>query len=101
MGKFYFLILPVVFSVVMYDSIILKDIAARHKVRDIDLLKRIIMFLMANTGNAFTAASIIKYLKNEMRRISTETIYNYIDYCKTACFLYMVPREDLIGKRIM
>lgn len=85
----------------IYDSIILKDIATRNRVRDIDLLKRIIQFLIANIGNTFSAASITKYLKNEMRSVSTETIYNYIDYCKNACFLHMVPREDLVGKRML
>ncbi len=83
----------------IYDSIILKDIAARNKVRDIELLKRIIQFFIANIGNTFSASNISKYLKNELRSVSTETIYNYIDYCKAACFLHLVPREDLLGKK--
>lgn len=85
----------------IYDSIILKDIATRNKIRDIGLLKRIIQFFIANIGNTFSAANITKYLKSEMRSVSTETIYNYIDYCKTACFLHMVKREDVIGKKIL
>ena len=85
----------------VYDSIILKDIATRNKIRDIELLKRIIQFFIANIGNTFSAANITKYLKSESRRVSTETIYNYIDYCKTACFLHMVPREDVIGKKLL
>lgn len=85
----------------IYDSIILKDIATRNKIRDIELLKRIIQFFIANIGNTFSATNITKYLKSEMRSVSTETIYNYIDYCKTACFLHMVPREDVIGKKLL
>lgn len=85
----------------IYDSIILKDIATRNKIRDIELLKRIIRFFIANIGNTFSAANITKYLKSESRSVSTETIYNYIDYCKTACFLHMVPREDIIGKKVL
>lgn len=86
----------------IYDSILLKDIATRNKIRDIELLKRIIQFFIANIGNSFSAANISKYLKSEMRGgVSTETIYNYIDYCKTACFLHLVPREDVIGKRLL
>lgn len=85
----------------IYDSIILKDIATRNRIRDIELLKRIIQFFIANIGNTFSAANISKYLKSEMRGVSTETIYNYIDYCKTACFLHMVPREDVIGKKLL
>ena len=85
----------------IYDSIILKDIATRNKIRDIELLKRIIQFFISNIGNTFSAANISKYLKSEMRGVSTETIYNYIDYCKTACFLHMIPREDVIGKKLL
>lgn len=85
----------------IHDSILLKDIAARNKLRDIELLKRIIQFFIANIGNPFSAGNISKYLKSEMRGVSTETIYNYIDYCKTACFLHLVPREDVIGKKVL
>lgn len=85
----------------IYDSIILKDIATRNKIRDIELLKRMIQFFIANIGNTFSATNITKYLKSELRSVSTETIYNYIDYCKTACFLHMIQREDVIGKKIL
>jgi predicted AAA+ superfamily ATPase len=85
----------------IYDSIILKDIATRNKIRDIELLKRIILFLVGNIGNTFSAANITQYLKSEFRGVSAETIYNYIDYCKTACFLHMVPREDVVGKKML
>ncbi len=85
----------------IYDSILLKDIASRNKIRDIELLKRIIQFFIANIGNSFSAANISKYLKSEMRGVSTETIYNYIDYSKTACFLHLIPREDVIGKKLL
>lgn len=85
----------------IYDSIILKDIATRNKVRDIELLKRMIQFFIANIGNTFSASNISKYLKNELRSVSTETIYNYIDYCKGACFLHLVQREDLMGKKLL
>jgi len=85
----------------IFDSIILKDIARRNKVRDIDQLKRLILFFIANIGNTFSATSIIRYLKNEKRSLSTETMYNYIDYCKEACLLHMVQREDLVSKKLL
>lgn len=85
----------------IYDSIILKDIVTRNKVRDIELLKRMIQFFIANIGNTFSSSNISKYLKNELRSVSTETIYNYIDYCKAACFLHLVQREDLMGKKLL
>ncbi len=85
----------------IYDSIILKDIATRNKIRDIELMKRIIQFFIANIGNTFSASNITKYLKSELRSVSTETIYNYIEYCKSACLLHLVSREDVIGKKLL
>lgn len=85
----------------IFDSIILKDISRRNKVRDIDQLKRLILYFVANIGNTFSAASIVRYLKNEKRSLSTETIYNYINYCKEACLLHLVRREDLLGRKLL
>ena len=85
----------------IYDSIILKDIATRNQIRDIELLKRILLFLMSNVGNTFSSTNVVKYLKNEKRTLSSETLYNYIDYCKTACLIYLVQREDIIGKKLL
>ena len=85
----------------IYSSIILKDVAQRNKIRDIELFKRVALYMISNIGNTFSATNITKYLKSENRSMSTETIYNYIDYCKTACLLHMVPREELIGKRLL
>jgi predicted AAA+ superfamily ATPase len=83
------------------DSIILKDITGRYNIRDIELLKRIILFLFSNTGNMFSTTSIQKYLKNEKRTISWETIHNYIDHCKTACLLLPIQQENLSGKQLL
>lgn len=85
----------------VYSSIILKDIAQRNQIRDMEQLKRVLLYFIANVGNPFSASSITRYLKSENRSISTETLYNYIDYCKTACLLHLVPREDVIGKQLL
>lgn len=85
----------------VYSSIILKDIAQRNRVRDIEQLRRLLLYFISNIGNTFSAGSIMKYLKNEQRSISAETFYNYIDYCQTACLLHLVSREDIMGKRIL
>ncbi|MCM1122081.1 MAG: ATP-binding protein [Eubacterium sp.] len=85
----------------IYSSIILKDIAQRNHVRDIDQLKRILLYLIANVGNTFSAGNITKYLKSEYRSVSSETLYNYIDYCQSACLLHLVSREDILGKKLL
>lgn len=85
----------------IYDSIILKDIIARHKIRDAELLQRVLLYFISNIGNSFSAMNIVKYLKNEQRSISNETIYNYINYGKATCLLHLAKREDLLGKQLL
>lgn len=85
----------------IYSSIILKDIAQRNKIRDIELFKRVMLYMLSNVGNVFSSGNITKYLKNEKRSLSTETIYNYIEYSKSACLIHMVSREDIIGKKLL
>ena len=85
----------------IYLSIILKDITQRNKIRDIDLLERVINYLIMNIGNIFSATSISKFFKNENRKISVETILNYIKTAEEAFLIYKVSRDDLIGKKIL
>ena len=85
----------------IYSSIILKDITQRNKIRDIDLLERVINYLIMNIGNIFSATSISKFFKNENIKISVETILNYIKTAEEAFLIYKVSRDDLIGKKIL
>ena len=85
----------------VFNSVQLKDVVKRNNVRDIDLLERIITYIMANVGMNFTANSIVKFLKNEKRSVSAETILNYIRYCCDAYLFYQVSRQDLQGKQIL
>jgi len=85
----------------LFSTIQLKDIVARYNVRDVDLLFRIIAYVMANVGTTFSATSLAKYFKSEGRSVATETILNYIQFCCDAYLLYRVKREDLKGKEIL
>lgn len=85
----------------VYNSVLLKDVVKRNKIRDIDQLERIITYVLANIGHTFSANSVSKYFKSEGRTISTETILNYIKACSEAFLFYKVNREDFIGKKIL
>lgn len=85
----------------LFNSIILKDVAQRNNIRDVALFKQIVVFIMSNVGNLFSATSVMKYLKSEGRKISTETLYNYIDFCKTVYLVNMIQRQNLIGKELL
>ena len=85
----------------LFNSVQLKDIVKRNKIRDVDLLERIIAYVMTNIGTTFSATSLVKFFKNEQRTVSAETILNYIRYCCDAYLFYQVKREDLPGKQIL
>ena len=85
----------------LFNSVQLKDIVKRNKIRDVDLLERIIAYVMTNIGTTFSATSLVKFFKNEQRTVSAETILNYIRYCCDAYLFYQVKREVLPGKQIL
>jgi predicted AAA+ superfamily ATPase len=85
----------------IYNSVLLKDVISRRRIRDTELLERIIIFLMDNVGNLFSAKRISDFLKNQNRRLSTETIYNYLDALRSAFLVHKVRRWDIKGKRIL
>jgi uncharacterized protein len=84
-----------------YTSIALKDIAKRNNIRDIDLLERVMAYLSGNIGRTFSALSISRYFKSEFRKVSVDTLLNYIRFSMEAFLLYQVKREDVAGKEIL
>lgn len=85
----------------LFNSVQLKDILKRNKIRDVDLLERIISYVMANIGNTFSATSLVKFFKSENRAVSADTVLNYIKYCTDAYLFYQVKRQDIQGKQIL
>ena len=85
----------------IYNSVLLKDVISRNNIRDIELLERIILFIFDNIGNTFSAKKISDFLKNQGRKLSTETVYNYLKALENACIISKVQRYDIKGKSIL
>ncbi len=85
----------------IYNSVQLKDVIKRNNIRDVDLLERILLYILANIGTTFSSISISKFLKSERRTASPDTILNYLSYCADAYLIHKVKREDLQGKQIL
>ena len=85
----------------LYNSIVLKDIIQRNNVHNVDLLDRIMRFVMYNIGQSFSASKIHKRLKQDMQNLSVNTIYNYLKFFENACLIYQARREDLKGKKML
>jgi len=85
----------------VYNSVVLKDVVKRNNIRDVDLLDRIITFVLANISQTFSATSISKYFKSEQRSVSTDTVLNYIRACEDAYMFYKLKRQNIKGKKIL
>ena len=85
----------------VYDSIILRDVVKRLNLKDTILFDMILQYLIETAGREFSADNIIKYLNKESKKISNETLYNYIDALCKALILKKVYRYDIAGKEVL
>ena len=85
----------------LYDSIVVKDIISRYKVKDVELLNKILEYLMSTPAQQFSVTNIVNYLKNENRNCSNETLYNYLSYITNSFIMNKAKRYDIKGKRIL
>ena len=85
----------------IYNSVVLKDVVKRNNIRDVDTLERIVAYAFSNIGHIFSATSLSKYFKSENRKISHDTILNYLKFCSDAFLFYKINRYDLEGKKIV
>lgn len=86
----------------IYDTVIIKDIAKRYKLRNIYNLHRIISFLFDSVGSYVSPTNIAAELnKNSHKKISHNTIIKYLDYFTQSYILYAAPRFDIKGKELL
>lgn len=85
----------------LYNTVILKDIVERNKIKDVNLLNRVIQFMMENIGGVISANSITKFLKSDNITTSVDTILNYIDYINNSMIADKVSRYNIRGKSVM
>lgn len=85
----------------IYSSILLRDTIQRYKIRNVDMLERLVLFLFNNIGNNFSAKNISAYLKSQQRKFDHETLYNYLNALQASFILQRAPRYDLKGKEVL
>ncbi len=85
----------------IYNSVILKDVIQRNSIRDTALLESVVHYIMDNIGNIFSAKSVSDFLKSQGRRLSAETVYNYIAALESAFIVNKAKRFDIKGKRLL
>lgn len=85
----------------IYSSIILRDTIQRFKIRDVELLERVIKYAFDNIGNTFSGKNVADYFKSQQRKIDINTVYNYLYALEGAFILHRVSRYDIKGKEIL
>ncbi|HDP94581.1 MAG TPA: ATP-binding protein [Candidatus Aminicenantes bacterium] len=83
------------------NTVMLKDVVSRHKIRDVSALERIVKYLMDNIGNITTAKRIADYFKSQRFSITTDTVLNYISHLEDGFLFKKAARFDLKGRKIL
>lgn len=85
----------------VFDTLIVRDIKQKYKIRNPILMNRIVDFLMDNVSNLTSARNIADSLTNQNDKINHKTVGNYIEYLCNAFAFYKMRRYDIQGKKYL
>jgi ATPase len=85
----------------VYNTILVKDIIRREKVRTVTQLGNVIRFAADNIGKPMSIVNIVRYMTSKGEKISEETVSNYLRYLKDAFLAIPVERFDIHGKMLL
>lgn len=85
----------------IYNTIIIKDIATRKKITDINMLKSITEFLFSSIGGIMSVKKIADTLTSNGRPISVHTVENYLESLTESYIFNKVTRYDIKGKQYL
>lgn len=95
----------------IYNTVIVKDIEDRQarkendpdkrKITDILLLKTIARYLASVAGNPVSVRSITDYLTSNGRKISPNTVSDYVEALTESFIFYPAERFDIVGKQLL
>ena len=83
----------------VFDTLIVRDIRQKYKIRNTQLMSRIVDFLMDNVSNLSSARSIASALTGEKKKVNHNTIGSYMQYLCNAFAFYKIRRYDIKGKK--
>lgn len=85
----------------VFDTLIVRDIRRKYKIRNPQLMDRIVDFLMDNISNLSSARNITSTLSVAMEKIHHTTVGSYMQYLCNAFAFYKVCRYDIKGKKYL
>lgn len=85
----------------VFDTLIVRDIRKKYKIRNTQLMDRVVDFLMDNISNLSSARSITNTLTGAKERVNHNTIGSYMQYLCNAFAFYKIRRYDIKGKKYL
>lgn len=85
----------------VYNTIFVKDIVSREKVRNVTQLENVIRFVADNIGKPISVTNIVRYMTSKGEKISDETVSNYLKYLRDAFLAIPIKRFDIHGKMLL
>lgn len=95
----------------IYNTVIIKDIEDRQarkekdpdkrKVSDVVLLKTISRYLSSTIGSTISVRSVTDYLISNGRKVSANTVDDYMESLSESFIFYPVERFDIVGKQLL
>jgi len=83
------------------DTIILKDIVERYKIKNVYLLEKIFKFITDSIGSLFSINKIVHYLNSQRIKTNFETVSNYVNYLQQTFLIHEAECFDVKGKIIL
>lgn len=85
----------------VFDTLIVRDIKQKYKIRNVPLLEKIVDFLMDNISNLSSARNITNNLESLNEKVNHTTVYSYMQYLCNAFAFYKIRRYDIKGKKYL
>lgn len=85
----------------VFDTLIVRDIRKKYKIRNMQLMERIVDFLMDNISNLSSARSIANNLIDIKEKANHVTVSSYMQYLCNAFAFYRIRRYDIKGKKYL
>lgn len=84
----------------VFDSIVLRDVVSRYKVRNVSFLMDLIFYIADNIGSIVSAKRISDFLKSQKINLLPKTILEYLFFLETVFFMDRVKRTEIGGRKI-
>lgn len=85
----------------VYNTILVKDIVRRKKVRNVSFLENLIKYVGDNIGKPLSATNIQNYMTSNKNEVSKNLILNYLKAMSEAFLVHDVTRFNLHGKKLL